>query len=136
MSRAGGIGAALARRFAAEGARLFLTGWAPHDAEQPYGEEADGGESVARELRDAGAEVGLASVDLADPDAPRLVFEAARAALGHVDVLVANHARSARQSLAELTADELDLSFAVNARATVLRPRELAAQAERAISST
>ena len=130
VSRAGGIGAALARRFAGEGARLFLTGWAPHDANQPYGEDSDGGESVARELRDAGAEVEFASLDLADPEAPRLLFEAARAALGHVDVLVANHARSARQSLAGLTAEELDRSFAVNARATLLLAREFAAQHE------
>lgn len=130
VSRAGGIGAALARRFAGEGARLFLTGWAPHDAEQPYGADPGGGESVARELREAGAEVEFASVDLADPEAPRHVFEAARAALGQVDVLVANHARSARQTLAELTAEELDRSFAVNARATLLLAKEFAAQAE------
>jgi 3-oxoacyl-[acyl-carrier protein] reductase len=130
VSRAGGIGAALARRFAGEGARLFLTGWAPHDAEQPSGEDPAGGEGVARGLRDAGAEVEFASVDLADPEAPQQVFEAARAALGHVDVLVANHARSARGTLAELTAEELDLSFAVNARATLLLAKEFAAQAE------
>jgi 3-oxoacyl-[acyl-carrier protein] reductase len=129
VSRAGGIGAALARRFAGEGARLFLTGWAPHDAEQSYGEEPEGGESVARELRDAGAEVEFASVDLAEPEAPRQVFEAARAAFDRADVLVANHARSALQSLAELTAEELDRSFAVNARATLLLVREFAAQA-------
>ena len=126
VSRDGGIGAALARRFAAEGARLFLTGWAPHDAEQPYGEDPGGGESVAREL--PGAE--FAAVDLSDPDAPRQVLEAARTALGRVDVLVANHARSARQTLAELTAEELDRSFAVNARATLLLAKEFAAQAE------
>lgn len=52
----------------------------------------------------------------------------ATAALGHVDVLVANHARSSRQSLAELTAAELDLSFAVNARASLLLARHLADQ--------
>jgi 3-oxoacyl-[acyl-carrier protein] reductase len=57
---------------------------------------------------------------------------AASAALGHVDVLVANHARSARQALAELTAAELDLSFAVNARATLLLARSFAAQHARA----
>jgi 3-oxoacyl-[acyl-carrier protein] reductase len=131
VSRADGIGAALARRFAGDGARLFLTGWAPHDAEQPYGEDPGGGESVARGLREAGAEVGFASVDLADPDAPRQVLEAARAAFGRVDVLVANHARSARQTLAELTAEELDVSFAINARATLLLAKEFAAQAER-----
>lgn len=132
VSRAGGIGAALARRFAGEGARLFLTGWAPHDAEQPSGQDPAGGEGVARGLRDAGAQVEFLPVDLADREAPRQVFEAARAPLGHVDVLVANHARSARETLAELTAEELDLSFAVNARATLLLAKEFAAQYEAA----
>jgi 3-oxoacyl-[acyl-carrier protein] reductase len=129
VSRAGGIGAALASRFAAEGARLFLTGWAPHDADQPYGEDPGGGEGVADELREAGAQVEFAAVDLADPEAPRQVFEAAASAVGQVHVLVTNHARSARQTLAELTAEELDLSFAVNARATLLLAREFADQA-------
>jgi 3-oxoacyl-[acyl-carrier protein] reductase len=123
VSRAEGIGAALAQRFAGEGARLFLTGWAPHDADQPYGEEPEGGERVAREL---GA--SFLSVDLADPEAPRQIFDAAADAVGRVDVLVANHARSARQTLSEVTAEELDLSFAVNARATLLLAREFAAQ--------
>ncbi len=134
VSRPGGIGAALASRFASEGARLFLTGWAPHDADQPYGEDPDGGEGVALALREAGAQVEFASVDLADPEAPRQVFEAAASAVGHVDVLVANHARSARQTLADLTAEELDLSFAVNARATLLLAREFAAQHDAAAS--
>ncbi len=53
---------------------------------------------------------------------------AARAALGRVDVLVANHARSSRQSLTQLTAAELDLSFAVNARAPLLLARAFAEQ--------
>ena len=41
---------------------------------------------------------------------------------------MANHARSTRQSLEELTANELDLSFAINARATLLLARAFAAQ--------
>ena len=43
-------------------------------------------------------------------------------------MLVANHARSSEGGLAEVSADELDLSFAVNARATVLLVRAMAAQ--------
>jgi 3-oxoacyl-[acyl-carrier protein] reductase len=126
VSRSGGIGAAVARRLAADGARLFLTGWSPHDASQPWGEDPDGGQRVSDELRRAGTRVGYLSVDLADPAAPSLVISAARAALGPLDVLVAKHARSARQSLAELTAAELDLSFAVNARAILLLARHFA----------
>ena len=52
----------------------------------------------------------------------------ARDAFGHVDVLVANHARSSQQDLFALTAAELDASFAVNARATLLLVRHFAEQ--------
>ena len=128
VSRGGGIGAAIARRLAADGCALYLTGWSPHDAEQPYGEEAGGGERVAEELRAGGARVEFAAADFEDPGAPERVIAAATAALGAVDVLVANHARSARGSLADVTAAELDRSFAVNARATLLLVRHFAAQ--------
>lgn len=47
-----------------------------------------------------------------------------------LDLLIANHARSTRQSLEELTAAELDLTFPVNTRATLLLVQEFAAQFE------
>jgi 3-oxoacyl-[acyl-carrier protein] reductase len=43
-------------------------------------------------------------------------------------VLVANHARSSHHALGELTAEELDLFWAVNARASVLLVQAFAAQ--------
>lgn len=131
VSRAGGIGAAVARRLAADGARLLLTGWPEHDAGQPWGADAAGGLQVRDELRRAGAVVEYLSADLADPETPRQIMAAARSALGQVDGLVANHARSSRQSLWELTATELDLSFAVNARATLLLARAFVEQHDR-----
>ena len=53
---------------------------------------------------------------------------AATSAFGRVDALVANHARSSRQSLATPTAAELDTSFAVNARATLMLMRHFVEQ--------
>lgn len=131
VSRSRGIGAAIARRLAADGASLFLTGWSAHDASQPWGEDPDGDRRILDELRRDGAQVEYLPIDLADPEAPREVIEAACGALGHIDVLIANHARSSRQSLAELTARELDLSFAVNARAALLLVRHFAQQHSR-----
>ncbi len=78
------------------------------------------------EVRSGGRRVEHAAADLADPAAPRRLMAAARSAFGHVDVVVANHARSSRQSLEQLTAAELDLSYAVNTRATLLLVKEYA----------
>ena len=58
--------------------------------------------------------------DFTDPEAPECVVAAAADALGHLDVLVINHARSVRQGLGELTAQEIDTSLAINVRASLL----------------
>lgn len=128
VSRQAGIGAAIARRLVTDGAAVFLQSWAPHDAEQPWGADAGGPEALVDELRQAGGRVGHLAADFADPEAPAAVVDAARAAFGHVDALVANHARSSAQTLEQLTAAELDLSYAVNTRAVLLLAKAFAAQ--------
>lgn len=120
VSRRAGIGAALVRRLSADGARILATGWAPHDAEMPWGADA------APLVLEADG-VAYESADLADPAAPRRLVDAAVARYGRIDVVVANHARSSAQSIEEVTADELDRCFAVNARASVLLAQALAA---------
>ena len=127
-SRRIAIGAAIARRVAADGAAVLLHSWAPHDAQQPWGADSGGAEALVAELRRAGARVEHFSADLAEPDGPQTLVTAARDALGHVDAVVANHARSSGQALEDLTAAELDLSYAVNTRATLLLVKAFAAQ--------
>ncbi|PZF91258.1 3-ketoacyl-ACP reductase [Micromonospora deserti] len=127
-SRGIAIGAAIARRLVAEGAAVLLHSWAPYDAEQPWGADEQGPEVLAAELRRDGGRVEHVSMDLSALDAPTALVDAAQAAFGHVDAVVANHARSVSQWLEELTAAELDLSFAVNTRATLLLVKAFAAQ--------
>jgi 3-oxoacyl-[acyl-carrier protein] reductase len=128
-SRRIGIGAAIARRLAGAGADLLLHAWARHDAEQPWGADADGPPELAAELRALGRRVELAEADFADPDAPAALVRAANDALGPVDILVANHARSTPWApLAEITAAEIDAAYAVNTRATLLLVQAYAAQ--------
>jgi 3-oxoacyl-[acyl-carrier protein] reductase len=128
VSRRIGIGAAIARRLAADGAELMLHSWSPHDAEQPWGDDPGGTAAVLAEIRASGGRAEHRAADLADPEAPARLVEQARQAFGHVDVLVANHARSSAQDLEQLTAAELDLCHAVNTRATLLLAQALAAQ--------
>lgn len=66
--------------------------------------------------------------DFAEAAAAERVVSAAVAARGPLDILVANHARSSVNSLDDVTADELDLSFAVNARGSILLAQAFAAQ--------
>ncbi|MGL5819691.1 MAG: SDR family oxidoreductase [Phycicoccus sp.] len=127
-SRRVAIGAAIATRLAADGAAVVIHSWSPHDAEQPWGADPGGPESVAAAITAAGGSVRHLSADLADPEAPRRLVQAAAEAFGHVDIVVANHARSSGQSLEQLTADELDLSHAVNTRASLLLAQAFAAQ--------
>ena len=127
-SRRTAIGAAIARRLVTDGAAVLLHSWAPHDAEQPWGADPGGPEALVEELRQAGGRVEHVSADLADSLAPAALVTAAKDAFGPVDALVANHARSSGQSLETLTAGELDLSYAVNTRATLLLAQAFAAQ--------
>jgi len=129
VSRRIGIGFAVASRLGAMGAGLLVHSWAPHDAEQPWGGDPGGLESVLADLRlSVPTRVEHVAADLADPAAPERVMDAARAAFGHVDMLVCNHARSSSQRLGELTAAELDLTYAVNARASLLLVQGFARQ--------
>jgi 3-oxoacyl-[acyl-carrier protein] reductase len=69
-----------------------------------------------------------AEADLADPSAPERLVSDAIERLGTLDVLVLNHARSQRGTVAGLDASTLDLTWAINVRATLLLVRAFAAQ--------
>lgn len=125
VSRRAGIGFAIARRLLADGHAVFIHGWTAHDRAQPWGGEPEGTEAVAQELG-----VEFIEADFADADAPAQVVQAARDALGPLEILVANHARSGHAHLADLTAEQLDAFLHENVRGTILLVKELAAQFE------
>ena len=127
VSRRAGIGHSIARHLLAAGAEVFVQGWTQHDAAQPWGAEPGGTEAVARELG-----VPFAEVDFADPSAPAELVAAATDALGELDILVVNHARSGHSPLAEVTADEIDAFLHENVRAALLLVREFAARHDEA----
>ena len=68
------------------------------------------------------------AADLADPTAPARLVAQARDLAGPLSGLVVNHARSSTGSVEDVAADELDRSFAVDARAAVLLTHAFAAQ--------
>lgn len=130
VSRRQGIGFAVARRLLAMGASVFVQHHGPHDREQPWGAD-----DIATVLDALGAErhgdARLADVgaDLADPVAPRSVVNAAVAAMGPLDILVCNHARSGGDGdLAEIDGDMLDAHWQVNTRSTLLLTKHFSEQ--------
>ena len=99
----GGIGAALTRRFAQQGAKVgFLD-----VAEGPS-------ETLAAELRDAGHLAEFVHADLRDIDALRSGIAAIRAKLGPVGILLNNAAHDQRHATPEVTPEYFDERIAVN----------------------
>lgn len=129
-SRRGGIGHAVACRLLALGASVLIQHHQPHDAVQEWG--ADDLEKVLDELyvhrADPQAQIAEVAADLAEPDAPEHVVDTAAHTFGHLDILVANHARTGGDgALGELTAEMLDEHWAVDARSVILLVQAFAA---------
>lgn len=95
----GGIGHAIARAFAARGAKLVLTGRKVTELER-----------LAEETH-----ARAVAVDLADPDGVRTLIEEA----GAVDVLVANAALPANGPLLDFTPEQVKRALAVNLEAPI-----------------
>lgn len=130
-SRRDGIGFATARRLSAYGASVLVHHYRPHDAEQPWG--ADDLRAVLNGVRkvqgDPDARVAHVRADMADPDAPARVVDAALAEFGRLDVVVSNHARNGGDTgLAEVTPQMLDGHWAVDARSAILLAQAFAAR--------
>jgi 3-oxoacyl-[acyl-carrier protein] reductase len=92
-----GIGVTIARALAARNTNLLLVARSEPDLQ-----------IVARELRGGEAQVSVASVDLARPDAGERIFEAASATLGSVDVLINNAAVESQRRFHTLDPREIE----------------------------
>src|SRR6266536_6104333 len=99
-SRKAGIAAAVARELANDGWALALTGYPPHDAREGWSSEPEG---LAEELSASWYED-----DLADPDAPVRMLDAAEVAVGALTALVNVHAHSEEGGLLEATPEQLE----------------------------
>lgn len=125
VSRSIGMGNAIAKRLLADGASVFASGFEPHDEEMPWDTDPGGAVAELGALPGADTRLHHRSDDLEDPAAAdRLVAETI-GRFGRIDILIANHARSSHQPFAEVTVEELDKCWAINARASVLLAKSL-----------
>jgi len=109
-----GIGAALATRFAAEGAAVAVTARTTDADSSPFPGTID---QTVHAIRAAGGAAEAVAADLSDPgDRQRLVVRAA-SALGPIDILVSNAAVTYFVPVADFTAKRYALMFAVQVEA-------------------
>ncbi len=130
VSRRRGIGFAVASRLAAMGASLAIHHHTPHDV-AAYGtaEDVDDLLEDLRRWQPPGTRAVALPGDLAVPVAAAELVAASGDSIGHLDVLVCNHAHGGDAvSIRDATAEAYDQHWRVNTRATLLLTQAFAAQ--------
>jgi 3-oxoacyl-[acyl-carrier protein] reductase len=103
-----GIGAAIARRLAADGANVAIT----------YTKGADAAASVVKEIERAGGKAIAIQADATNADASKAAVEKTVATFGRLDVLVNNAGTAIPKTFEETTLEELDRVIDINVRGT------------------
>ena len=119
-SRKAGIGAAIARELARDGADIFITYYRPYDQETELSGDPDEPELLLDELRRTGRRADGLELDLSDPQAPSTLFDHVEATCRTVTILVNNATYSMRDGIENLSAEQMDKHYAVNVRAMAL----------------
>jgi 3-oxoacyl-[acyl-carrier protein] reductase len=101
-----GIGAAIAKRLAADGANVAIT----------YTKGADAAASVVKEVERAGRKAIAIQADAADAGAVKAAVEKTVATFGGLDVLVNNAGTAIAKPFEEATLEELDRVIDINIR--------------------
>jgi NAD(P)-dependent dehydrogenase (short-subunit alcohol dehydrogenase family) len=108
-----GIGEAIVRRLADEGASVVLSGRTVGD-----------GEAVAERIREAGGEASFVRTDVRDPDDIEALVDSTVERYGGVDVLVNNAAVETNTGAGEATREDWDLVVETDFRGYWLCARE------------
>jgi 3-oxoacyl-[acyl-carrier protein] reductase len=105
-----GIGAAIAKRLAADGASVAIT----------YASDAKSASAVVKAIEGEGGKAVAIQADAADAEAVKSAVEKSVAALGGLDILVNNAGTAIPKPFEEATLDEIDRMFSINVRGTLV----------------
>ena len=101
-----GIGAAIAKRLAADGAKVAIT----------YSKGADAAAAVVKEIERDGGEAIAIQADAIDAEAAKAAVEKTVATFGKLDVLVNNAGTAIPKTFEETTLEEMDRVLDINVR--------------------
>lgn len=125
-SRRAGIGAAVCRALAGEGADVLFTYWTAYDSLSRQGPDPDGPEALRQDLEALGVRCVALEADHSLPETAARVLDTATESLGPPSILVNNAAHSMTGGYEELDAADLDAHYAVNVRGMALLSVEFA----------
>ncbi len=128
VSRASGIGAAIAKMFALAGANVTTHGNPQYDANRSY---SDASADFYSDLEKEYNLKAMCPSDLSAPEEPAKVIQTARKSFGNLDGLVLNHAYSVNSTIFDCTAENIDHHLNVNVRASMLMIQAFAKQVDR-----
>lgn len=131
-SRVNGIGTAICRELAQEGADVFFTHWSRYDRQMEYfiGDDSEWSQHLMKEIRSVGVRCESMELDLSKPDAPRILLDVVHEKLGSPSILVNNATHSVDVDFRSMNAEILDAHYSVNVRGTCLLSVEFARQIE------
>src|SRR5271156_1149406 len=103
-----GIGAAIAKRLAADGASVAIT----------YTKGADAAAAVVKAIEQAGGKAIAIQADATDPAAVKSAVEKTVSTFGAIHILVNNAGTAIPKSFVETTLEDIDHMFNLNVRGT------------------
>ncbi|MBA4065586.1 MAG: short-chain dehydrogenase [Isosphaera sp.] len=112
-----GIGAAIAKRLARDGARVVVN----------FNSSPGPADEVVAAIKAAGGEAVAVKASTADPKQIETLFAETKKAFGKLDILVNNAAIMRRAFLEEVTAEQIDAHLATNVRGYLLCAKHAAA---------